>query len=145
MSWTKFLSIWLLPLVIYLNFFIKIRIVWIILYFTILSLFTNIFSDFFQTTSTTSRSTPSLDDLFTEDSSNYYSSTESEIVERSFSSSGMYSTVWKKQKFTLDEKIFRECWLLLSKNFCEKNVRVISPHFHTFHSEKNLKIHLVGL
>ena len=48
-------------------------------------------------------------------------------------------TLWKNQKFTLTEKIFRQInylvislvKTLLSRNFCQKRVRV---NFHNFHT-----------
>ena len=53
--------------------------------------------------------------------------------------SSMKSTVWKNEKFTLTGKIFRETntlvksllKTLLSRKFCQKNVRVNLHNFHT--------------
>ena len=52
---------------------------------------------------------------------------------------GSFCTLWKFRKFTLTEKIFREITylvislvkLLLSRNFCQKRVRVNCRNFHT--------------
>ena len=52
---------------------------------------------------------------------------------------GKYFTVWKNEKFTLIEKIFRQIpYLVLSlvktllwRNFCQKSVRVNFRNFHT--------------
>ena len=69
-------------------------------------------------------------------------------------------TVWKNEKFTLTEKIFREInqvsmyfrvKILLSWNFCQKSVRVNLCNFHTvwerisrFSTHKNRKFFLTG-
>ena len=63
-----------------------------------------------------------------------------ELFRKNYAKS-MYSlnTLWKLRKFTLTEKIFRQITylvislvkLLLSRNFCQKCVRVNSRNFHT--------------
>ena len=53
-----------------------------------------------------------------------------------------HSTLWKLRKLTLTEKIFRQITylviylvkLLLSRNFCQKCVRVNYRYFHTVQS-----------
>ena len=58
---------------------------------------------------------------------------------RQFFRQWLFSTLWKLRKFTLTEKKFRQITylvislvkLLLSRNFCQKCVRVNSRNFHT--------------
>ena len=62
---------------------------------------------------------------------------------------GNLLTVWKLRKFTLTEKIFRQITylvmslvkMLLSRNFCQKRVRVNFRNFHTaVHSVHSVEI-----
>ena len=56
---------------------------------------------------------------------------------------GLNFTVWKNEKFTLSEKKFRQInylviplvKMLLSRNFCQKRVRVKFRNFHTVGSK----------